>query len=453
MPKRTLFIIGFVAAVTLILIILFVIHARNHKLPAQSGLQPRTSEVKSTAAIQEMAALRRAADASPNDAQKRLALASYCINHNMYADAADQLAVVVRSNPDDVRSQLKLGDLSLNLKRFGNAETNYRQVTLKSPYNILAWQGLCAALIQQHRYFEAKSAGQRALVLDKNNAGSQLLHATALLNFALQFPDPHGHINDVRLAQIEFAGLTGKFPDSGELYYELGRAEQALLHREAPIKYLERAHLLMPQNADAAYALAVSYRQMNREDKALQLMEEMDAKLPDSPEINEMLGLLLIDSNSPGAPQRAVQVLQTALRAKPDDAGIMEKLGSAFEKLNDLPNARRAYERATQANPNRALAFQKLALVYTRLGEPKLAKLAADYAQQMTFNDQQLHTIIELSSQHPDDVNLHLLIAERYRSLKMDASAREEYYVVQALDPKNKRVPKEFASVSPASGH
>ncbi len=396
-------------------------------------------------AIREMEA---AVQAKPSDRKLRRDLAEALLADNQLVRAAAEFTTLVRLDPADLEAHIKLAGIELTTKDFTSAEKHYRFVTERSPKNSVAWQGLCAALIKQRRFFEATAAADRAMKLTPKDVGSRLLHATAMLNFALQFSDPRGHSAEIHLAQKELQQLTKEIPNSAELYFQLGRAAQSLYHREESVRCLELAHTYQPHSAEIARSLAISYRAMNRDDLALKLMRDMATITPDSPAINDLLGQLLVASPEPTARQQALTAFSRAFKAAPNDSGLCERLGSAFEKVQDLENARKAYERATQLNPYHAFAFQKLALIYTRLGKPELAKQAADYGQKMAFNEQQLKTILELSSKHPDDVNLHLIIAERYNEMHMAGPSREEYYVAKGLDPSNPRIPRKLPTES-----
>ena len=92
---------------------------------------------------------------------------------------------------------------------------------------------------------------------------------------------------------------------------------------------------------------------------------------------------------------------------------MLERLGEAYVKANDLQNARVIFERVTQINPNRSFAFQKLALIYTRLGETALSKRAALLSEHTASNEMQFKRIQDLSARHPESVDLHLALADR----------------------------------------
>jgi tetratricopeptide (TPR) repeat protein len=395
-------------------------------------------------AEQELVRLHEAARTAPNDKQKQWDLANFYLKYEILDKAADQLAAIVHMDNKDYVAQLRLADVCLKAQQYKTAEFYYHAVSQAEPKNLDALHGLAASLYKQRRFYEATNVARTALEVDKNNPNSHLIFATCLLDYALQYPDPIMHSAEINLARREFEGLVKVLPNSGELYYQYGREEEALLQRETSVKLLERAHQLSPDNGEAARMLALAYRAMLRDDKALKVMQELDARQPNNPATNDMLGQLYLASTVPGDAQKAVACFQTAAKAAPNDVYIMERLGGALEKVKNDTSARAAYEKATQINPYRSLSFQRLALVYTRLGLTALAREAAANGKNMAFNEQQMKTIQELSSKHPDDANLHLILAERYREMKLLGPARDEYFSVLKIDPKNKRVPKEF---------
>ena len=126
-------------------------------------------------------------------------------------------------------------------------------------------------------------------------------------------------------------------------------------------------------------------------------------------------------------------------------------LGGAFYRVGDMQAARVIFENVTRLDPQQAYPFQQLALIYTRLGQPKLAATAAKIATALTFNEQQLDQVQEILKKHPENINLHLILAKRYHELHMEGPARDEYIAILKLDPKNPNVPPEILREARAS--
>lgn len=431
-----------------ILLVVGAIVARKEITTYRKLAVERAKKAGQKAVELELVRLHEAARLAPNDKTKQWDLANFYIKYNINDKAADQLATIIHLDHDDVPALSKLADISLDATAYSAAEFYYREVIKRQPRSVPAWQGLGSALILERRFYEAMNVAEHCVELDGTNAKSRLIGASALLNYALQYPDPLSHSDYIETARQQLVALTRVMPNSGEVFYEYGRALVALQHREEAIPQLEHAVKLSPDNGDAARLLAIAYENVNKNDKALTLLKELNIRQPDNPGTNDMLGQLQLESKEPGALQGAIVAFQKAARKLPNDQYINERLAEAYEKANDLPSARKSYEHVTQINPNRSFSFHKLALIYTRLSEPALAKKASDIAEHLAANEQQFKTIQELSAKHPDDVNLHLIIADRFLEMKMYAPARDEYFQVLRLDPKNKKVPRQFMAAA-----
>lgn len=396
------------------------------------------------AAEKEFGELRRATIAHPNDSTAHWKLADFLDRNKLYSKSIVEYGTLIHLHPEDRQARLKFADTCMFLKQYPVAEAYYSQITHQDPKNLHAWQGLTAALIKERRFYEATQTGDTAVSLKKDDPDSHLLRAMAVLEYAIQFPDPMAHSSELNFARKELFILTKVLPNNGEVYYQLGRASQALLQREESAQFLEKAYQLDPNNVEAARMLAIVYRALNRDDKALKVIQGLDAAHPDDPATNDMLGQLLQASPMPDALPQAIAAFRKAAKLAPKDPYLLERLATALDKHGDYKEACADFEIVTQLNPYRSYAFEKLAALYTRLGNPQLAAKAAKVAAEMTTNEQQLKQIQELSQRHPKDINLHLILADRYRTMKMYGPSRDEYFAVLKLDPKNKRIPKKF---------
>jgi tetratricopeptide (TPR) repeat protein len=69
----------------------------------------------------------------------------------------------------------------------------------------------------------------------------------------------------------------------------------------------------------------------------------------------------------------AVDALEAAHRARPDDANVLLALGWCLKRANQLPRAIQALERASQAEPDVALVHYNLACYHALAGECQTA--------------------------------------------------------------------------------
>ena len=395
-------------------------------------------------AEKELLRLRKAVEAAPKDTSARWALVEFYNRYGLLDRAGEQIVLLLRLNPKDLRAHLALADALLAKKRFVLAEASYQDVVAMDPKSVAGWQGVAAALIKEGRYLEANFTAQHAFNLNSKDPNSHLLLAMSALEYADQFPDPTAHAGELEFARRELEVMKTVTPDNPDVYYALGRAYEGLRNRQGAIVNLKRAHALQPDRQDVCQLLAVAYRADNNRPAAQKLLEDLTAHTPGSARTYDLLGQIYQASAQADAAQQALLAFKKANELLPEDPVFQEHLGSAYYQVGDLKQARVHFESVTRRDPNRAYAFQQLALIYTRLGQPQLAATAADIARATTFNQQQLTQIQELSKKHPESVNLHLLLAKRYSDLHMPGPSRDEYIAILQLDPKNSQVPSQL---------
>jgi tetratricopeptide (TPR) repeat protein len=402
-------------------------------------------------AEKELLRLRKAVEAAPKDTDRRWALVEFYNRYGLLDRAGEQIVVLLKLNPKDIRAHLALADALLAKKRFVLSEASYRDVVAMDPKSVVGWQGLAAALIKEGRYLEANFTAQHAFDLNSKDPNSHLLLAMSALEYADQFPDPTAHAGELEFARRELEVMKTVAPDNPDVYYALGRAYEGLRNRQGAIANLERAHALRPDRQDVCQLLAVAYRADNNRPAAQKLLEDLTARTPGSARTYDLLGQIYQASAQPDAAQKALLAFQKANELVPGDPVFQEHLGAAYYQVGELKQARSHFESVTRLDPNHSYAFQQLALIYTRLGQTQLAATAAGIARATTFNQQQLTQIQELSKKHPESVNLHLLLAKRYTDLHMLGPSRDEYIEILQLDPKNSQVPPQIRNALKAT--
>lgn len=416
---------------------------RIHSAPAQVPDQQ--------AAEQELVRLRQAIVTAPKDTAARWALIEFYNRYGLLDKAGEQIVMLLKLDPKDKRAHLALANALFAKRRFVLAEASYRDVIDMDPKSLEGWQGLAAALIKERRYLEANAVGQYALALNPKDPNSHLLLATSALEYADQFPDPAAHAGELEFARKELEVLKKVLPDNADIYFALGRCYRGLHNAPAAISNLEVAHRIQPDRQDIGQLLAIGYRANNDRPAALKVLEELTARPQAAAPTYDLLGQIYQVGTQADASQKALQAFKKAVELMPKSASFQQDLGSAYYRTGDMQAARSTLENVTRLAPQRSYAFQQLSLIYTRLGQPKLASVAARIARELTFNEQQLTQIQELAKKHPESVNLHLILAKRYNDLNMQGPSRDEYITILRLDPKNPGVPPEIRRAAKAS--
>ena len=392
------------------------------------------------------ASLRWAASAHPADHHARWELVNFYMQNGQSGKAAAQLDAITRQGSQSSAESLSLANVRLLLKQYPQAAAMYRKTIQRLPKNVEAWQGLATALFRQQRFLEAMRTARQAARLAPNDPGTHLVLASSALAYGMQFGNRLTHRDALVSAHTEFQNLTKILPDSADVYFQLGRVDIVLQHPDDAIPALSRSLELTP-TPDGYQQLAVAEKDISDTAAALRSVEEGLAHFPDDAALHDLHGQLLQSDARPGAADQALAEFQEAIRLAPSDERFRERAGVALLRGGRLPEARAVFAEAVRLDPNQVFPYQQLAVIYTRLGDVSLARTAEKIANAMAFNGQQLRQIQALTLVHPQSVPLRLILADRYRDLKMTAAARDEYLLVQQLDPGNVRARKSLAAL------
>ncbi|WDC84205.1 tetratricopeptide repeat protein [Caloramator sp. mosi_1] len=107
-----------------------------------------------------------------------------------------------------------------------------------------------------------------------------------------------------------------------------------------------------PDNLDVIYYIAVCYRNLGLNEKALMYLYELYSKL-EVPEVNIEIGLNLA---SLGYYQEALRYFKDALKLKPNDSSIICNIGVCYLYLNETQKAKESFELALKIDKDDKIA-------------------------------------------------------------------------------------------------
>jgi len=416
-------------------------------VPALPASHPPSPPAVPAAMLAQEASLRAVVTAHPDALAPRWNLVAFYGRSRQTGKAAEQVDAIDRLDPQDAANRMALGNTRMLLHQYRRAESDYRRVIARQPRSATAWRGLAATLFQQHRYYEAKQAGQKAVTLAPADAGGRLILASSALEYAFEFPNSNSQGSDLALAQSEYKRVLKVLPDNAHVYYEMGRASFALEEANEAAKDFSRSLEIDPQQ-DIYWDAAQVYLKRGDRVTAQKLAEEGLRRYPGDASLHDLRGQLLQTGTAPDADAQALAEFQKAVHIAPADAPFQSDLGTACVRTGDMAGAQAAFEAAVRLDPNHSFPYQQLAGIYTRLGDPRRASEAARLSKAMIFNSQQLAHLQSLLMVQPGNVLLHLVLADRYRDLHLPGPARDEYLLVQQLDPGNARARQGLAALA-----
>lgn len=401
--------------------------------------QAKVAELEAIAQANQkrLVELQAAVKEHPNDVAARWALADLYQKINRLGDALPQLQEIARLDPKSEDAVVGIANIYLSGKQLDEAKEAYKAVTVKFPKSVDGWQGLAAVLYHQRRFRDAGDIGRTALRLKPDDTGTRYIVASSALEFALEFPDEHATQDPLAIARGIFTEMLKKDPDNAMLHYKLGLATLLMHEKKDALVHLEKAAKLQTELVAVAVDYAQTLISAGKHDDANKFILERMKLNKDVPALYHLLSKSLQFKKDPESVKVAVEASKKATELAPNTTMFWEHLGFDYLRAQDFENARKAYEKALLLDPNQAGPYKQLAAIFTRLGDSKRASAAATMATRMVANDETLKHIEALSAQYPGAINLMLIRADRYRTLKMLGAARDLYEQILKMEPGN----------------
>ena len=335
--------------------------------------------------------LRRACAAHTDAVQPRLALARALMRAGDYEGALAPAQEAVQLKGDSAQALTALGLVQLALGRSEEALGAFRKVSAQTPRSADAQYNIARALLVLGRRVQAREALERALTLDPGHVGAGAAMAKAALEngrpedaLAIAAQLEHAHPDsavpdtlrgDVHMARSQYAEAAQNYgaalarapdrslvvrlyearhsagasdarapltdwlaahPDDVAVRLALGQANQDAGDLDAAVAEYERVLVATSGSAVALNNLAWLYSQRG-DGRALAMAERAHAAAPDSGEVTDTLGWLLVQQQDL---DRALPLLRTAAEQSPDVAEIRYHLAVALARSGETQEAR-----------------------------------------------------------------------------------------------------------------
>jgi tetratricopeptide (TPR) repeat protein len=127
-----------------------------------------------------------------------------------------------------------------------------------------------------------------------------------------------------------------------------------------------------PKNFDALMTIGTAYQRVGRLEDAKRYVQLARDQYPMSGEPPSRLASLALLGQKVD-PQEVLQLMETAVKLEPTNAGYLYNLGWANDQLGDMSKAAEFYQRAIKASPLTFEAMNNLALIYSNSGQPDRA--------------------------------------------------------------------------------
>jgi tetratricopeptide (TPR) repeat protein len=174
-------------------------------------------------------------------------------------------------------------------------------------------------------------------------------HISELLKKAVELKasgDANGAIKMLHSVLMEDFQCTEAYEELGDNYISLRQLDKAE-------KALDQAVHLNPQSSNARYLRGFLYSLQEKWNNSVTELEHANEIAPNHPEILRCLGWSLYNENRG---QRGLAILERSESLRPADPNILCDLGVCYMNSSDYRNARKAFQKVIDMNPNSAQA-------------------------------------------------------------------------------------------------
>ena len=273
------------------------------------------------------------------------------------------------------------------------------------------------ALVEEHRYAEARRALAKALALDSLDAAAHC----ALGDL------------DARLGHVEQAVRAYQAALAADSTYHRARHNLAVIeadrgHLPLAIELLEHTPTYVP----ALRTLPLFYAKQGRYDLAEKGLHTALAAGGESMDVRQQLGRLYLRQ---GRYDEARTALDRALVQDSTQAESHRLLGLLHLAERRYPQALAAFRRTLALNPQQIEAHYNLSSALLGLGQPTQAQMALARFETLAAHAAQVARLRRQLDADPNDRETRLQLAHHYRQLGRDDDALIHYRAALLADP------------------
>ena len=375
--------------------------------------------------------LKRFADMPFLEQDVREKLADIYLRGDDRKRAAEQLEAIIRDDPTDAQAYYFLGSIAYDSKNYTQAAEHFAKTVLLNPGFEPAYYGLARAQLNRSQNNEALAVLNQAR--QKFPAGFDLEYLTGIA-YSRQ-KDWTNAMNHFTAAEF-IAHATDPKRLGDELYFELANAQLSQNHYSEALATLDQAQQKFPKNFALEYLTGTAYARQKNWTNAIHhfTAAQAMAQAADTNGLSDVYFQLGAACERNGDYAQAEKYFQQCLELNPNFDEAQNYLGFMWADHGEkLPQARELIEKALKAKPENDAYLDSMGWVLFKLNQPKEA---LDY----------ILKAIQFSKQEDAEVYNHL--GDIYSVLGEMEKAREAWRKSASIEP-NEQVQKKLDSAIP----
>lgn len=338
----------------------------------------------------------------------------------------------------------------VNLNNYEAAEHWYKETAYLFPDSSSVWLNLAITQYKLSKYDKALETLSKLLILNASTSKTYLLfgeiymsiedyeNAITMFEKALDINLAEGakekiyfnlglaysKLNQNSRAISYYRTAVNRNPNFYEALYNLIVLELQTENFEEAEKYALQAKKTYPDSVNIVKLLAELYNRTQKPDRALVILEQIDAEDEDSL-INEQKLLLQynrgFDNFKSGNYEQTMEDLAPIIEKTPNDPSANELMGMCQLKVGNPKEALRYYAIALKHGQSTAKLHYNMGLIYHEINDYKNA----------------IHHLIEANRVEEKFIDSYLLLGQIYMNQQQFDNAASTFGVVTQLEPKN----------------
>jgi Tfp pilus assembly protein PilF len=264
------------------------------------------------------------------------------------ARAAEILKSMLEVDPASYEVKKGLGDTYLREDSVNAALRVYDELVVLRPEDLELRASRTHAYLAKQDYASATAEFEQVMSRDSITIDDQIRFGQIFVSFVEKDSAVAPH------ALKMFHEISSRNPGDFRPYWFLGALNNVMKDDSAALKNFTKVTEIAPQNVDGWIGVASIYYDHDEFAKAIEVLHQAEAKLPDEYRVELLLGVSYQRSKQP---QEARTALEKAVRINPKNVDALSSLGLVCNELGDLAASDTMYERALRIDPKNHLVL------------------------------------------------------------------------------------------------
>jgi tetratricopeptide (TPR) repeat protein len=272
------------------------------------------------------------------------------------------IAAFSQTQSPEVTAEFNRATQAMREGRLDEADAGFARAIKLNPGFAAAYFNLGLVRQEEGKYEEAITGFQKALSLQPKLRGASLF--LGISEFRL---------NHLAEAAAAVQKETAAYPKDANAWMWLGVVRLAQERPEDAADALDRADKLKPGDQDILYHRGRAHLLVSKDSYA-----EMFKVDPHSWLVHRVLAQANAEADRH---VDAIAEYEIAIKLAPTQPGLHEELGSEYRNANRIPEAKQAFQRELEIDPNNVLARYKLGAIAVEEGDGATGKKLMEAAQ------------------------------------------------------------------------